>query len=98
MKRTHDERDQHVEAAVARGKAEILADIAADRVPADISTFSALHDYVDANEYGGICEEAWVDWYGDPEDEADDSAIVQSRLHRWLWDGRPQAGSEVDKR
>ena len=43
-------------ATVARMKSEILADIAAGTVPASVSTFSELHDYVDANEYGGFCD------------------------------------------
>ncbi len=33
-------------------KAEILADIASGRIPATVSSFSELHDYVDANMYG----------------------------------------------
>ena len=41
---------------VARMKTEILADIAAGTVPASVFTFSELHDYVDANEYGGFCD------------------------------------------
>lgn len=44
--------------SIERMKQEILGDIKAGRVPADCPSFSALHDYVDANEYGGFCEDA----------------------------------------
>jgi hypothetical protein len=38
-------------------KAEINADIAAGKVPATVKSFSELHDYVDANCYGGFCDD-----------------------------------------
>jgi hypothetical protein len=44
--------------SIKRMKQEIIKDIKAKRVPADCPSFSALHDYVDANEYGGFCEDA----------------------------------------
>jgi hypothetical protein len=40
-------------------KDEILSDVRAGKVPADVKSFSELHDYVDANEYGGFCKEAF---------------------------------------
>jgi hypothetical protein len=42
---------------ISRGKAEILEDIHAGIVPADIKCFGDLHDYVDANCYGGLCDD-----------------------------------------
>lgn len=42
----------HAELA-ERMKAEILADVASGVVPASVASFSELHDYVDANLYGG---------------------------------------------
>ena len=42
-------------------KWEIIEDIKNGRVPADCPSFSALHDYVDANCYGGFCEEELMD-------------------------------------
>lgn len=36
-----------------RMKAEILADVENGVVPASVSCYSELHDYVDANLYGG---------------------------------------------
>ena len=47
-----------LDAAVSRAKAEILMDIASGTVPADVATFAALHDYVDANCYAGCCDES----------------------------------------
>jgi hypothetical protein len=43
--------------AVARAKREVLEDVRTGRVPRDVKDFSELHDHVDANEYGGGCEE-----------------------------------------
>lgn len=67
--------------ATARAKAEILADIATGRVPADVASFAALHDYVDANEYGGLCEES-IDPTFVPVNE------IQNSLDAWLARGR----------
>ncbi len=47
--------------SIERMKQEILEDIETGRVPTDCPSFSALHDYVDANEYGGFCEGALAD-------------------------------------
>lgn len=41
---------------VAQMKREVDADIAAGKVPTAVSSFSELHDWVDANCYG-LCEE-----------------------------------------
>jgi hypothetical protein len=61
---------------------QILEDIGAGRVPADIASFSRLHDFVDANEYGDIVAgsaESWTDFGNE----------LQSRLDAWLKAGRP---------
>jgi hypothetical protein len=42
---------------IARMKAEILEDIASGRVPASIKSFEGLDDFVDANCYGGFCDD-----------------------------------------
>jgi hypothetical protein len=47
----------NLQETIARMKSEILADIVAGTVPASVSSFSELHDYVDANEYGGFCDD-----------------------------------------
>ena len=41
------------EQLASRMKAEILADVASGRVPRRVKSFSHLHDFVDANCYGG---------------------------------------------
>lgn len=43
--------------SIERGKREIQEDIASGRVPFTVTTFGRLHDYVDANYYGGLCDE-----------------------------------------
>lgn len=73
--------------AIARGKAEILADVGVavssrgDTMPLYPTSFSELHDYVDANTYAGLC------------DDDDLSAAllphaneIQSALSGWLLD------------
>jgi len=71
-----------VEAAVALGKREILIDISRGTVPDSIDCFGDLHDYVDANMYGGLgeCEHEW------PTEDAfcDFANAVQDALHAWL--------------
>jgi hypothetical protein len=45
-----------LEAFIDRAKAEVMHDIDNGIVPKTVRSFSALHDHVDANEYGGFCE------------------------------------------
>lgn len=47
-----------VEQLVEAMKRDIRGLIEAGRVPADIDSFSRLHDYCDANCLGGLCDEA----------------------------------------
>lgn len=72
----------HIETAIARSKSEILADIASGEVPTTVQTFSELHDYVDANEYGGLCDDDLFDtlnpWVND----------IQNAVNAWLLAGR----------
>jgi hypothetical protein len=42
---------------IERAKREVLADVADGTVPATVQSFSELHDYVDANGYGGAFED-----------------------------------------
>lgn len=46
---------------VAQMLDEIRADVRLGYVPESVSCFSELHDYVDANEYGGFCDDDFVD-------------------------------------
>jgi hypothetical protein len=70
----------------------------ARRMPADCPSFSALHDYVDANCYGGFCEEdemqALMDHFGGlDEDEGMPAALIdylneaQNSIDRWIKEG-----------
>lgn len=75
-----------VAVAVAQGKREILEDVASGRIPADAASFSVLHDHVDANEYGGLCDER-AEWTNEQ------AAAVQDALDRWIRDGGIGAGA-----
>jgi hypothetical protein len=79
-------------------KQEIIDDIKAGRVPANCPSFSALNDYVDANCYGGFCEEdemqALMDHFGGfEEDEGMPAALIdylneaQNSIDRWIKEG-----------
>jgi hypothetical protein len=46
---------------VQRMKDEILEDVRLGHVPVSVKSFSALHDYRDANVYGGFCDNAVAD-------------------------------------
>jgi hypothetical protein len=75
--------------AVMLAKVEVLLDVALGRVPIDVPGFSELHDYVDANEYGGLCDpriegseqwednDAWIDF----------GNALQNRVHDWIKKG-----------
>jgi hypothetical protein len=45
---------------VERMKREIKEDVKSGQVPRTVKTFSELHDYVDANEYGGFCDDEFI--------------------------------------
>lgn len=76
--------------AVEASKTQIRLDIDNDVVPATVATFSELHDYVDANEYGGLTEDwPWVGLSGWLQEEyMDASEEVQNRVDAWLKAGR----------
>lgn len=72
--------------AIKRAKTEILNDIETGRVPATVTRFAELHDHVDANEYGGLCER----------DVDIDSLVgfgneLQRQVDLWLRAGRPDS-------
>jgi hypothetical protein len=72
-----------IDDAVAMGKREIQLDIDKGIVPADIDGFGKLHDFVDANEYGGLTTK-----YGDADTAF--AVKVQDRLNDWLMSGRTE--------
>ena len=82
-----------IEYAIERSKAEILEDIAHGPVPNTVSRFSELHDYVDANMYGGFCDEPSQTANGGnywwPEGlRIDEANAVQDAINAWLQRGR----------
>ena len=82
-----------LEARIERAKAEILADIDRGIVPADVATFAGLHDFVDANEYGGLCEEPFCSTIRGEEDDPSHEwwafgVLLQDAVDRWLRGGR----------
>lgn len=87
------------EEIIAQCKAEIQADIAAGVVPADVSSFGVLHDYVDGNCYGGFCDDELADamiahFGGRDEHECMPKGMhdlideVQDAVNAWLVAGR----------
>lgn len=84
--------------SIERMKKEILENIKTGCVPADCSSFSSLHDYVDANCYGGFCEgdemQALIDHFGGiDEDKGMPDALMdylnnaQDSIDRWIKEG-----------
>ena len=66
---------------VERAKAEILADVAAGTVPSTCASFSELHDYTDANGYGGAFERPFDN------NETDFWNAVQDAVDAWIKQG-----------
>ena len=63
---------------IEHAKREVLADVATGIVPATCASFSELHDYVDANGYGGAFED------DSPEPDWDGWNTVQSAIDAWI--------------
>jgi len=95
-KRTPTEAD--IAAAIARTKREVLADVADGTVPATVADFSELHDYSDANEYGGFCDvegyAAEVDWSWSGDTDAVN--VVQYAVDAWIKAGGARAHTVAD--
>lgn len=71
--------DEIIEKRVEHSKIEILADMKSGLVPDSVKNFGDLHNYVDANCYGGFCEEG----YNPSENWVDENAI-QDAVGDWL--------------
>jgi hypothetical protein len=69
--------EMRIAGAVERSKREILADIEQGTVPQDVKSFTELHDHVDANEYGGLCNE-------NADLDLDSLNAIQSAVDAWL--------------
>jgi hypothetical protein len=91
-----------IDQTLARMREEILEDIRTHRVPISVSSFSGLHDYVDANAYGGFCDDEYAETlitsFGgrDAETEAMPDAylafmsLAQTAINFWLATGGPK--------
>lgn len=87
--------------SIKRMKQEIIEDIQAGRVRADCPSFSALHNYVDANCYGGFCDDevmqALTNYFAGPdESEGMPDALIaylndaQNSIDCWIKEGNIQ--------
>lgn len=90
---------------VSRMKDEVLRDVFIGTVPADVASFGDLHDYVDANCYGGVCEddlfEALVTHFGGdlaeggiPDAMTDYLNAAQDAVNAWIVSGELRAQVE----
>lgn len=81
--------------AYFQAKAEIHADVAAGIVPKTVRSFAELHDYVDANVYGGFCEGEEGLWpfdgtdsdgstFGWTDETVTEMNDVQNALDEWI--------------
>jgi hypothetical protein len=79
------------ESTIARMKKEVLEDMAAGRVPVSVKNFGDLHSHVDANYYGGFCDDKIADqlekFYGQ-DNYVSFMNECQEAVHEWLEGGR----------
>lgn len=84
-----------VQPVVAAMKAEILDLIKDGTVPETVSSFSELHDYIDANMLAEDLFPSDVDFYDDDATEAHFARVIevlnpaQDEVNVWLHRGRP---------
>lgn len=87
-----------LEKTISRIKREIIADVLAGYVPVDCASFSSLHDYRDANTYGGLCDDevfnSMIEHFGGrdknegmPDGFANYITLAQQGVNTWLQDG-----------
>jgi hypothetical protein len=76
--------EDDLKVTVDRAKNEILADVASGRVPVSCMSFSELHDYVDANEYGGAVEALDSEEVDSEDFDTDFWNRVQHEVDLWI--------------
>lgn len=87
-----------INVTLARMKREIIEDVVAGKVPATVKSFGDLHNNVDANEYGGFCEDELADSMiaefggrdeheGMPQGMLDFINDAQKRIDEWITEG-----------
>lgn len=81
---THDAKGKKMQTTaqiIDRAKAEVIEDVKAGIVPTTITRAHELHDYVDANKYGGMCAEN----FGDDIDQTIDTGNAMfEALDAWI--------------
>lgn len=83
--------EEGIEVATRWAKDQVSADINKGVVPADVKDFAKLHEFVDANYYGGAFE--WPTLVSDMDSVTQDQHVkfwnaVQSNVDAWLKAGR----------
>jgi len=84
--------------SVARMKLEIIEDVKAGLVPINVTSFSEVHDFRDANCYGGFCDDLVSDFFiehfggrdsdqGMPQAFIDHINAAQDAIDVWIKDG-----------
>ncbi len=79
--------EKFIRVSVAIAKDEIRADcgMSLGAVPPTVSSFAELHDHRDANEYGGLCRQEYLDAWGIPEDLLLRAANeIQGQIDAWI--------------
>lgn len=87
-----------LEESIDQMKREITEDVLTNLVPKTCATFSELHDYVDANGYGGFCEDEYFEkmiqhFGGRDEDEGIPDGMTdylnkaQDAINQWIHTG-----------
>lgn len=92
--------ERAMELVVERMKREIWGEVATGRIPKTVRRFSQLHDYIDANELGGFCDNEWLsqmyELFGGPGDDdewmyseqlTDFTNEAQDTIDMWLQAG-----------
>jgi hypothetical protein len=83
--------ERRLAAVVEQAKDEIVEDVRAGRVPVDVETFADLHDHVDANCYGGLCDEGDTTgrfgWNDDGTPNCDEANALDNALDEWIRSG-----------
>lgn len=91
---------------IARMKREIRTDVRCGRIPDNVKSFAELHDYVDANSYGGLCDDATFGQlsaqFGRGRDDdmpsgmSDFITAAQNSVNDWLATGNLSTIRDVD--
>jgi hypothetical protein len=85
--------DWLLRAAVALAQDEVREYVAAGVIPASVASFSDLHDYLDANTLGGLCDDGMPEACGSHDAWVTFGNDLQDNVHEWLVAGRPEGGA-----